>query len=139
MAQKKGQDKRISLAKERTNLADERTDWALQRTVLANERTFSAWVRTGVAATAAGLGIQKLLGSTSSPWLARTVGAIFIFAGAVSYVVALWRYVNLDRAMKEEGMLVTPVWIFGLVTLALLASAALAFLLLWHPSQFLFQ
>ncbi len=131
--QQRQKDGHLDLAQERVHLASERTDWALQRTLLAGERTFSAWVRTGVAATAAGLGIAKLLGSIGPPWMTRTVGAILILAGAASYSIAMWRYSQSYHNLKLEGMKVTPLWTLGLVILALLASAALAFVLLWHP------
>jgi len=52
-------------------LAEERTDLARQRNLLANERTFSAWLRTGLAAVIAGLGIARLLGPGSELWAAR--------------------------------------------------------------------
>lgn len=55
-------------------LARERTDLARQRNLLANERTFSAWLRTGLSAMVAGLGIARLLGSGGSLLIARSSG-----------------------------------------------------------------
>lgn len=55
-------------------LARERTDLARQRNLLANERTFSAWLRTGLSAMVAGLGIARLLRSGGSLLIARSSG-----------------------------------------------------------------
>lgn len=123
-------EKRTEWAKERTEEAEERTDWAQQRTLLAEERTFSAWVRTGITAVAAGLGIAKLVESIVWPWMTRAIGAVFIMAGAGAYLAGLWRYRQEYRALKEEGMSVTPLWLLVMLIVTLLLSAALAFVLL---------
>jgi putative membrane protein len=115
---------------QRTQLATERTDWAQQRTLLAGERTFSAWVRTGIAAVAAGLGIAKLLTSVAWPRLTFVIGGVFILAGAAAYVIALLRYRQGYAALRQDGMRGTPVWLLGLLVLALLVGAVLAFVLL---------
>ena len=72
-------------------LAVERTDLARQRNLLANERTFSAWVRTGLAAVVAGLGIARLLDSGEWMWMARVIGAILILTSGGIYVIAFRR------------------------------------------------
>jgi hypothetical protein len=55
-------------------LSEDRTGYAMERTDLARERTFSAWLRTGISAMAAGLGIARLLQSVSNEWIATTLG-----------------------------------------------------------------
>jgi putative membrane protein len=120
------------LAKARTDWADDRTDWAHQRTLMANERTFSAWVRTGIAATAAGLGIARLIVSTARPWLPRLAGVILILVGAGTFVIALWRYWQGYEALQEDGVRVTPLWPLIILVGALLVGATLAFLLLFE-------
>lgn len=47
---------------------DKKTEYALDRTVLANERTYAAWLRTGIAALAAGLAIEKFMVQVLPEW-----------------------------------------------------------------------
>lgn len=125
-------EQRTEWAKVRTEEAEERTDWAQERTLLAEERTFSAWVRTGITSIAAGLGIAKLLTSMMWPWITRVIGAVFVLAGMGAYLVAFWRYWQQYESMKAERVDVIPLWALGLIILALLVSAALAFLLIFE-------
>ncbi len=113
-------------------LAEERTDLARQRNLLANERTFSAWLRTGLAAVIAGLGIARLLDPGSELWAARVLGAIFILAGGISCVIALWRYEQGYRELEVKGSKGLPIWLPTVLTFGLLAGAVLAFILLFQ-------
>jgi putative membrane protein len=74
---------------EMEEFARERTDWARQRTLLTNERTFSFWIRTGLAAVVACLGIAHLLEFERWPPLTGVIGAMFILTGGGIHVVAL--------------------------------------------------
>jgi putative membrane protein len=76
---------RTSLADQRTDLADQRTEWAQRRTVLAREWTFSAWVRTGLSAVAAGLGIPRLLQQFRPAWVPRALGTAFVLVGGIVF------------------------------------------------------
>jgi putative membrane protein len=98
------QEARFEWAEQRTDMANERTDWALERTVLASERTFSAWLRTGMTAMEAGLGIARLLSSVTLPWLARAIGVLLIIAGATAFVVGVWRHQRITGKLEQEGM-----------------------------------
>ena len=113
-------------------LAAERTDWAEERTLLAKERTFSAWGRTGISAMAAGLAISRLLASTDTPWLARTLGAVLIVTGAALYVVGFLSYRKALRSLAREGVHGTSLWVMGAITLALMVSSTLALLLIFE-------
>lgn len=65
-------------------LERQRTDWADGRILLANERTLSAWIRTGLAAVIAGLGIAHLPETRGWPVITRTIGAIFVLSGRLA-------------------------------------------------------
>lgn len=116
---------------DKIELARERTDWARQRNLLANERTFSAWLRTGLAALAAGLGIAKLLGSMGWPGMTRAIGAILVVASALIYILGFWRYYNVNVQLVERKLRVTSLWLLTVLTLGLLLSDVLAFILLF--------
>ncbi len=116
----------------RTELAEDRTDWAHWRTVLANERTLSAWIRTGLAATAGGLAIVKLLGSLDHPLITGSIGAILIVAGGFMFVVGFWRYHAAYKKLEQKGLKIsTPIRLIGVLIVGLLAAAVIAFVLLF--------
>ena len=113
-------------------LAVERTDLARQRNLLANERTFSAWVRTGLAAVVAGLGIARLLDSGEWLWMARAIGVILILTGGGIYVIAFRRYCQACRFVEQEGTRATPIWLMSILIVALILSSLLALVLLFQ-------
>ena len=110
--------------------ASDRTKLAVQRNLLAVERTFSAWIRTGLAAVAAGLAIAKLFAFPEIPWLSHTIGAIFVTVGASVFIVALWRYYKGRHKLRLKGAKLIPLWVMGVLALALVLGAILAFILL---------
>ena len=111
-------------------LARQRTDLALHRNLLAMERTFAAWIRTGLAAVAAGLGIAGLLEDLGPPRIILTVATILVLVGSAIYVLALWRYVEGYRQLRQEGERVASLFVVGGLIVALIVSAALALALL---------
>lgn len=116
----------------RNELAEDRTDWAIERTLLAKERTFSAWSRTGISAMVAGIGIARFLSSVNSPWIARTLGFILVATGAAIYIVGYLSYYKALKKLSEKGIRNSSVWIIGIITIGLLISSGLAFLLLFQ-------
>ena len=68
------------------------TNLALDRTVLANERTYAAWIRTGLAALAAGLGIAKFMTGLIPLWSILIIAAVLIGFSSVAFLLAAWRY-----------------------------------------------
>lgn len=120
------------VAESKKDMAQDRTDWAQERTLLAKERTFSAWGRTGISAMAAGLAISRLLSSVESPWIARTLGVVLILTGGLIYVLGFLSYRKTLKALADEGVRGTSLWVVGTITFALLFSAALALLLIFE-------
>ena len=120
----------VKLARKRTSLAEERTERAEGRTTLANERTFSAWVRTDIAAQVAGLGIARFLGTTALPWLAISIGALLIVAGAGAYAFGIWSYRRRGKEFEENDLRVPGLGALQLMVGLLFLSAVLSFVLL---------
>lgn len=115
---------------ERQLLAEERTDWALERTVLAQERTFSAWLRTGVTAIAAGLGIARLLADLKPSWLVQGIGSVCIVLGALTVVASVFSYRRSQRLLHKAHAHGLSAWTVGGNSLLLLLAAVLAELLI---------
>ncbi len=118
--------------KDKSELAEDRTDWAMERTLLAKERTFSAWGRTGISAMVAGIGIARFLTSVESPWVARALGMILVATGAAIYIIGFLSYYKALKKLSEKGIRNSSIWIIGIITIGLLVSAGLAFLLLFQ-------
>ncbi len=121
--------------KSRIQLARDRTGWASERTLLANERNFSAWLRTGLAALGAGLGIGKLLGSLGMPMITRTIGVVCIIMSGTVFIIAWWRYKQIYEDLADQGMRVTPMWMIHLIIIGMLLSDVLAIILMFTTSR----
>ncbi len=113
-----------------TKLAQVRTEEAIQRSMLANERTFSAWLRTGLAAVIAGLGISRFLGAGNYSWIAPAIGASLILVGGGIYMLAFWSYRQAYHKMRIMDFARIPLWLLSIIVVVLLLSALLSFLLL---------
>ncbi|MFC2150137.1 DUF202 domain-containing protein [Calditrichota bacterium] len=113
------------------HLAVERNMLAGRRTLLANERTYSAWVRTGLAATAAGLGIGHLLCAPGGQPLTCLIGGIFIIAGIFMYIVAFRQYWQGHLETPKDRVKTTPTWVFAIITVMLVLSSLMALALFW--------
>ncbi|HWQ21061.1 MAG TPA: DUF202 domain-containing protein [Methanotrichaceae archaeon] len=124
-----------SLVEKQLSLATDQKTLSLALTHLATERTFSAWIRTGIAAVVAGLGIASFLSRGGATWIARAIGIIFILVGASIYIVALMSYRHIYRKMPhaEDGAidLFRFRYLMALV-MALILSALLSLLLLFR-------
>ncbi len=117
------------------DLALERTEFARKRTRLSDERTFASWLRTGLAATVAGLAVVRLLVDTEPPWLPKTVGSLMIIGGLSAYVAALQRLRKVRREIRDDReppelrdhvILDTPFWLLVAIVIVLIASALVA-------------
>jgi len=112
------------------DLARLRTDLAQERSALANERTFSAWIRTGLTAVAAGLGIAKLIPITNLNWLTVLIGVLFVLAGILIFFLAIWRYYSAGKELRLRKGQTIPAWILSVLILMFLTGALLSLLIL---------
>lgn len=101
---------------------------AEDRTVLANERTYTAWVRTGLAALAAGVGFEKFLVGTLPDWILRTIAVILILFSFSAFFLAIWHYTHLGLKLKNAEIRTPPIKSLMLLTAGLCLASLLALL-----------
>ncbi len=111
-------------------LARESNEVTRQRAQLDSERTFSAWLRTGLAAVIAGLGVSFFMSSGTYSWLAPLVASIFILTGSVIYVLAFWSYQEAYKQLRAEDFSRIPLWVLSLLVSILLVTSGISFFLL---------
>ncbi len=101
---------------------------ALDRTILANERTYQAWLRTGMAAFGAGLGIAKFL-KGYMPWLIIIIiASLLILLSAGAYLQAAWRYCHLHVHTEHLDVDAMPTWKVKIFSIVLTGCSILAFI-----------
>ncbi|MCP4228543.1 MAG: DUF202 domain-containing protein [bacterium] len=115
---------------DKERLAHDRTKLAVQRNLLAVERTFTAWIRTGIGAVAGGIAVAKLVVIPEYPWATQTIGAMFTAAGAVIFVVAIWRYYRGRFKLQLKGIRTISKSLVGLLAGVLFLAAIAAFVML---------
>jgi len=76
---------------ELTDSADRRTTLAGDRTLLAAESTYAAWVRTALAALAAGIGARALVKDILPAWVGKLTGTVLIVFAGFCLLAAVWR------------------------------------------------
>lgn len=91
------------------------------RFTLANERTFLAWVRTALGIVAAALAIEAFSGDVLPDPLRSIVGVALLVFAAVLVVVALFRWLRIEVAMRTGRSLPLP-GIFVMVTMFVLVA-----------------
>lgn len=106
-------------------------DHAEQRTLLANERTYTAWIRTGLAALAAGVGFARFIAGTIPDWTVRLIAIILILFGFGCFWLALWRYRHLGQRFPELRPVTVPLPLITILTLFLMLVALLTLGGLW--------
>jgi putative membrane protein len=123
----KSADKLATSAEQQTDSADRRTVLAADRTVLAAERTY-AWVRTGLAAMAAGIGARALLDKLVPDWMIAGTGSVLILFSAFCFIAAIWREFSPGVPPPKPDTAKLPGWLLILVNgfLVMVSIAALA-------------
>ncbi len=91
-------------------LEPNRNELALDRTILANERTYQAWLRTGMAAFGAGLGIIKFMKGFMPLWIIIIIVNLLILLSAAAFLQAAWRYSHLHVHTEHLAVDAMPVW-----------------------------
>jgi putative membrane protein len=99
---------------------------AEDRTVLANERTYTAWVRTGLAALAAGIGFERLLRGEVPQWIGIGIAVVLIGFAAAAFTLAAWRYSHHGMKLSRADVRGVPVPVLIVLSAAMVIAALLA-------------
>ncbi len=96
-------------------------DDAIRRTHLAAERTWLAWLRTGLGAAVAALGVGRvapeLIGGTDWPYV--VLGAGYALLGVALLALGVLRQRDVRRALDERGFAgLSDLWVLGLTVAA---------------------
>ncbi|MCJ7857434.1 DUF202 domain-containing protein [Corynebacterium sp. LD5P10] len=95
------------------------------RFTLANERTFLAWMRTALAFIAGGVALEALPMDTVPADLRNTGALVALGLGIVLAAGAAFRWLRVERAMREERPLPAPAIVPALSLTALLIAGVL--------------
>ncbi|MEI2776596.1 MAG: DUF202 domain-containing protein [Tetrasphaera sp.] len=99
---------------------------------LANERTFLAWIRTSLTLLAGGVAIEAFAGDALSVSARRALALVLVCLGMALAAASCWRWVTLERAMRQGRPLpLNPIAIVLAGGVAL-AAAALALSIIVH-------
>lgn len=98
------------------------------RFTFANERTFLAWIRTALALLAAGIALEALE-IPEHDTLRLFLVLVLALLGAISSVLAFFRWASAEKALRESRPLpspaLAPVLAFGLAVTAVVIVVAL--------------
>lgn len=75
---------------------------------LANERTFLAWIRTSLAVTAGGLGVEAFGASIFHETWRKVLAVGLLTLGLILAGSAVQRWLNVERAMRHKEPLPMP-------------------------------
>ena len=91
---------------------------------LAAERTYLAYLRTGLALTAAGVGVAGALPHAGADGLRKAIGIVLSLSGALVLGLARRRWRAVDRAMRRGEPLPTSNTIANLSWVLVAAAVA---------------
>jgi putative membrane protein len=111
--------------------AEVRSDYTEDRTLLANERTYAAWIRTGLAALAAGIAFERFIPGTIPFWSVRLIAVILILYSAACFYLAFWRYRHLGAKFPHLKLLAISTPFIVTLTMMLVLASFLALIGLW--------
>jgi len=79
------------------------------RFTLANERTFLAWIRTSLALLAGGIAVEAFTSDLLGPGIRKTTAILLLVLAMVIGAGAFFRWLNVERAMRQKAPLPLPV------------------------------
>jgi putative membrane protein len=94
------------------------------RMSLAAERTYLAYLRTGLALTAAGVGVAGALPHAGAETMRRVIGIVLVLIGALVLGTARYRWRAVVRAMRrgeplpDNGLIANVSWLLVAVAIA---------------------
>jgi putative membrane protein len=98
------------------------------RFTLANERTFLAWQRTALGLLAASVAVIQFVSEAALPGARYTLGLILAVLASLTAGIGLWRWRQVDRAMRRGTALPrhpTPAYLaVGLAVIGIVVIAA---------------
>lgn len=98
------------------------------RFTLANERTFLAWQRTALGLLAASVAVIQFVSEAALPGARFILGGILAILATLTAALGLWRWRQVDRAMRRGTALPrhpTPAYLaIGLTVIGLLVIGA---------------
>ncbi|MEJ6550307.1 DUF202 domain-containing protein [Corynebacterium sp. USCH3] len=100
------------------------------RFTLANERTFLAWMRTALAFIAGGVALEALPMDTVPVELRNAGALVALCLGILLAAGAAFRWLRVERAMREQRPLPAPAIVPVLSVGALLVAVVLLVLVL---------
>ncbi len=111
-------------------------DDAFRRTHLAAERTWLAWLRTGIGATVAAVGVGRVapevIGGTEWPYVA--LGGGYAALAVALLVFGVRRQRDVKRALDEGGFAALPdSWVLGLTIIAIALAVVTLVLVVAAP------
>ncbi|HEX8534816.1 MAG TPA: DUF202 domain-containing protein [Allosphingosinicella sp.] len=109
---------------------DTSLELAAERTVLALERTYSAWVRTGLAAIGAAVGLHAVLESRVPKLLLHVSGTALILFGLLCFIAGTSRSRVSARVVLDSRDAIRPLLIAIMDALLFLGALA-AIVSLW--------
>lgn len=104
------------------------------RFTLANERTFLAWIRTSLALVAGGIAVEAFTSELFTPEVRKTVSVLLLLLGMVTGGGSFFRWVNVERAMRNQASLPVPVIAPILAAGGALVAAVLVVFVIWRPA-----
>lgn len=78
------------------------------RFTLANERTFLAWIRTSLALLAGGVAVDAFMANFFGPELRKTLAVLLLVLALFLSGGSFFRWVNVERAMRQKRPLPLP-------------------------------
>lgn len=103
------------------------------RFTLANERTFLAWVRTSLALLAGGIAVEAFTGNVFDPLTRKVLGSVLLAIAALIALTAGFRWMRVERAMRNGRPLPLPLLVPLLAIGAAVASVVLVVFVLVQP------
>ncbi|WP_307027738.1 YidH family protein [Arthrobacter globiformis] len=102
------------------------------RFTLANERTFLAWVRTSLALLAGGIAIEAYTADMFLEPVRKGLAVALLLLGMLLSAGSAWRWVRVERSMRNRKPLPLPLVVPLLPGAGALAAAVVLVSILWR-------